>query len=285
MQPEPITCKNCGNRFSGKYCNNCGEKVYTDQDRTIRHLFHEGFHFLTHFEGTFFNTLKAVFARPGLLSLDYCNGIRKKYFRPVSLFLFTVICYLLLTAVTHAFQGLNMNFRTYISSEFNYHSVVYPAVEAKMQSTGLGLDALSEKYNQRSPGFSKVLLLLYIPLIGLAFYALFFTRRRYFFDHLILATEFLSFVVLTVFIGLQLFLILIAALYPAVRDKLGDNSPFMFFVMGIILLWVIVACKRFYGQRWLWTILKSMVFFGAYFFIISYIYNLILFFTVFLFIK
>lgn len=27
-------------------CNNCGEKVYTDHDRTLVHFFEEGIHFL-----------------------------------------------------------------------------------------------------------------------------------------------------------------------------------------------------------------------------------------------
>src|SRR5690348_17578368 len=36
MQKEMTdhTCKNCGNRFSGKFCNQCGEKVYTDRKST-----------------------------------------------------------------------------------------------------------------------------------------------------------------------------------------------------------------------------------------------------------
>jgi hypothetical protein len=33
-----INCKNCGNSFAGKFCNNCGEKVYTDHDKSFAHI-------------------------------------------------------------------------------------------------------------------------------------------------------------------------------------------------------------------------------------------------------
>src|SRR5687768_6645997 len=111
MQPATISCKNCGNHFSGKFCNNCGEKVITGHDKSVLHLVDEGFHFLTHFEGKFFTTLRTMFSKPGLLSLDYCNGIRKRYYKPVSFFLLLVILYLLFPM----FQGLNMTLSSHMT--------------------------------------------------------------------------------------------------------------------------------------------------------------------------
>lgn len=83
MADQVRTCKSCGHDFEGHYCNRCGEKLFHEKDKHIGHLFEEQFHFITHFEGSFFNTIKTVLARPGQLTLDYCNGIRKKYFKPV----------------------------------------------------------------------------------------------------------------------------------------------------------------------------------------------------------
>ena len=104
MQTPSHICKNCNHAFTGKYCNHCGEKVYSEKDRSVLHFFEEGLHFITHFEGTFFNTLKKIFTRPGQLSVDYCNGKRKTYFKPLSLFLLLVVLYLLFPF----FEGLNM---------------------------------------------------------------------------------------------------------------------------------------------------------------------------------
>jgi hypothetical protein len=47
---DAIICKNCGNQFLGKYCNECGEKVYTEHDKTFSHFLGETFHFITHWD-------------------------------------------------------------------------------------------------------------------------------------------------------------------------------------------------------------------------------------------
>jgi hypothetical protein len=31
------TCKSCGHAFEGTYCNQCGEKVYREEDKSILH--------------------------------------------------------------------------------------------------------------------------------------------------------------------------------------------------------------------------------------------------------
>ena len=105
------TCKNCGNQFTGKYCNVCGEKVYTDHDKSIAHFLEDALHFITHLEGTLITTLKTILTKPGRLSYDYCHGIRKKYFKPLSFFMLLVILYLLFPF----FTGLNMPFRFYLN--------------------------------------------------------------------------------------------------------------------------------------------------------------------------
>lgn len=33
-----LTCKNRGNQFTGNFCNRCGEKVYTDHDKSVSHF-------------------------------------------------------------------------------------------------------------------------------------------------------------------------------------------------------------------------------------------------------
>lgn len=104
MQTVQHICKNCGHVFTGNYCNQCGEKVYTEHDKSLVHLLEEGFHFVTHFEGTLLTTIKTIFTKPGQLTLDYCNGVRKKYFRPLSFFLLLVVFYLVFPLLS----GLNM---------------------------------------------------------------------------------------------------------------------------------------------------------------------------------
>jgi hypothetical protein len=114
MSSSLYTCKNCQFEFTGQYCNNCGEKVYHEEDKKVSHLFDQAFHFISHFEGTFFSTLKTIALKPGKYSFDYCNGIRKKYFKPISLFLILVILYLIFPML----RALNMELVMNMESDF-----------------------------------------------------------------------------------------------------------------------------------------------------------------------
>src|SRR5918993_3822483 len=141
MIEQGLSCKHCGNYFNGKYCNKCGEKVYTDHDKSIPHFFEEAFHFLTHFEGTFFTTIKTIFSRPGKLSSDYCNGIRKKYFKPLPLFMLLVVLYL----VFPIFSGLNTPFQFYLNKGSIANALV-------TKSTGTNIDSLVSQVNGHMAG-------------------------------------------------------------------------------------------------------------------------------------
>ena len=89
-----LTCQNCGNTFVGKYCNSCGQQYLGHDDKSFLHLIEEVLHFITHFEGSFWLTLKTLLIHPGVLSKEYCAGKRKKYFRPLSFFMLIVVFYL-----------------------------------------------------------------------------------------------------------------------------------------------------------------------------------------------
>src|SRR6476661_8388751 len=152
---EPITCKNCGNRFTGNFCNECGEKVYTVKDKMVTHFFEDGFHFITHFEGKFFTTIKTLFSKPGQVSLDYTNGIRKKYFKLLSLFLLLVILYLLFPV----FQGLNM--KLYYHERHNlYGAFAKDQVREIMLHKHITEKEVSDLFQKNSEKISKTLLVL-----------------------------------------------------------------------------------------------------------------------------
>jgi Protein of unknown function (DUF3667) len=171
MTESIITCKNCGNHFKGKFCSNCGEKVYTSHDKSLAHIFEEAFHFLTHFEGSFLTTLKTVFTRPGKFSLDYCNGIRKKYFKPVSLFMLLVVLYL----VFPFFKGLNMKLNSITDNRYGYTWATAPLVQSKMKAVGINYEELCKRYDNKSPAVSKLCLFILLPLAALLLWLIFLT--------------------------------------------------------------------------------------------------------------
>jgi len=300
------TCKNCGNRFDGKYCNQCGEKVYTAHDKSIFHFFEDALHFVTHFEGTFFNTLRAIFSKPGKLSFDYCNGLRKKYFKPLPFFMLLVVLYLIFPF----FTGLNMPFKYYLQ-ERSYASrvvtkkaavnidsalaVIDTAIQHKTFATqqesfsyiinaedsfirkSEKLSVIEATFNKKSEKISKILLLILLPLTAFALWLLSIRKRKYFFDHLVLATEINSFYLLFSFLIFPLLLTLLFKFLPHSFAKHVTDTGVGIFSYIMVAAFSARAFRLFYGDRWWWAILKSILVVVAHYFIVQIIYKFILF--------
>lgn len=226
METVISCCKNCSHALTGNYCSQCGEKRHKPEDKKIGHLLHETFHFLTHFEGSFFLTFRTAFGKPGKLSADYCDGIQKKYFKPVSFFLFSVILYLLFSS----FQGLNMKFAVYVNEEYGLRFYTLEPARQKLKALGITTNELAARYDAKSPKVAKVLLFLLIPLSALVLYGLSFRKRRYYYDHFVLATEAMAIYVLGMFVLLYLLYVVVSQLYPrgetGLRIVPGYGLPF-----------------------------------------------------------
>jgi hypothetical protein len=275
---EVTICKNCGISFTGNYCSNCGEKIYHAHDKSLHHILHETVHFITHFDGAFFKTIRSVFIHPGLVSSEYVAGIRKKYFKPVSLYLLCVVVYLLFPF----FRGLNMEFYAYTNKNSEYQRITMPVAKQKAINRNLSFEVLAKKYDEKSAKVSKILLLLYLPLTALVLFGLYFKQRKYFFDHFILSAELNSFLVAFGFLILPLSLYLIEQLGHFISNDFHlpvNNTIIEFLIEGGFLLIIVFALKKFYTQNWLWTVVKSLLFLVIFVIIIVPIYRIILFFT------
>jgi hypothetical protein len=281
MAPGTITCKHCGNQFQGNYCNQCGEKVHAEHHKRVSHILEEAFHFVTHLDSKLFRNVKAIFSRPGQLALDYCNGIRKKYFKPISFFLLCVVLYLLFPK----FHGLNMKMNTFIQPGNSYAWISRPAIREKMRNNAMTYEEVREKYDTKSLKVSKVFLLVLLPLIGMVLYLLFFKRRRYFFDHFIYATEFGSLWIIIQFLLMPLLVGAIIYMFPHTASFFHDENPWLWMIIALLFLsMVTVAFRRFYRQKWVWSLVKGCIFIIAFQFFVLYIYHLLLFLTVMLFV-
>jgi len=279
MANNHITCKNCGNIFNGKYCNNCGEKVYQEKDRNIVHLFDEAFHFITHFEGSFFNTLKTIFSKPGQVSKDYCDGIRKKYFKPLSLFLLLVVAYLLFPLAS----GLNMPLEYHMESN-EYGAYATAKVNAFLKAhPSHSLVTIKQQFAAKSEKMSKLLLLLIIPFCALVLWLLSFFRRRLFFDQMVLSAEINSFFLIANFFLLPFLIMLIqmvTRLFNFSTLWLNDDV-FTFTGQTVTAIFAAFAFKRFYGFGLLYRIIAALIFIYLHGLIVYILYKFTLFVAVF----
>ena len=268
------TCKNCGNQFVGKYCNSCGEKIYSEKDKSIKKLFEEFFHFIFHFEGSLLITIKTMFRVPGQVSLDYCNGRRKRYFKPLSLFLLLVVVYLIFPV----FEGLNQKMY-YYTSHIVYGSFAKEKIAAAMHHTGLSFAGLQEVFHQRSLKVSKFLLIILIPLTALWFWLLTFKKRKYFFDHMVFAAEVNAVFILLGFLLFPLLLTAFEWIYKVVAGNyLAISDDVIGMITGLFLYsFVAAGAYRFYQIKKWQAVLFGLLFGLAHFIIVQLIYKFILF--------
>ncbi len=243
-------CKNCHSLLTGRFCSNCGQKRYTNKDKSVKHLVHEAFHFITHFEGKFFQTLKAIFRYPGKLSVEYCHGIRQKYYKPVSFYLMIVILYLLFPL----FSGLNMEMKYYKNLEIS-GTYISRQIDNKKKAENITEERLAELFHQKSKSTSKILLLLLIPLTSLILYILYFYKKPQLFDNIILSTEINIFYLLTFYI---LFPIIIYGIIY-ISELQPKEKTIGFLLTGAFVVYSIILLRNVFKEKWWLSLLKGML--------------------------
>jgi hypothetical protein len=266
------TCTNCANEFEGKFCNQCGQKVFTDADKSIWLMVKDALHFITHFEGTIFTSLRNILFRPGRMSLDYCNGKRKIYFRPISLYLLIVVLYLLSPFA----RGLNMSLQLH-SKHSLYGKTASRQISAKMAASVKSMEYLATRYSAISEKVSKVLLLLLIPLTALLLRLLFVWKKKLWFDFFVLATEINILYIVLFFFLIPITLQLTSLLIPNFYQHLGGEDTLLIPVLIIFAVFMFSMFRRFFGAPWYTTAIMALVFPFLFFSIDQFIYRFLLF--------
>jgi hypothetical protein len=91
-------CLNCGAPLTGEYCASCGQKT-PRPDLTLGEFLADATQELTQLEGKVPTTLKALFFRPGLLTLDYLAGRRARWLPPLRLYLICSLAFFVINSV------------------------------------------------------------------------------------------------------------------------------------------------------------------------------------------
>ncbi|MEN9868640.1 MAG: hypothetical protein RL748_4230 [Pseudomonadota bacterium] len=93
LESEP--CRNCGTHYNGKFCPECGQEADTGAPTAVGFIYE----FLTRNvleKGKLPRTLWHLLRYPGGLTVDFLEGRRARYIRPVRLYLILSILYFLL---------------------------------------------------------------------------------------------------------------------------------------------------------------------------------------------
>jgi hypothetical protein len=258
QQPNQNQCASCGAALQGKFCSECGEKKLNEKDKSVMHFFEEFIHILTHADSKFLKSLKYLITKPGFLTSEHLAGRRKKYTSPLSLFFIGNLLYLLIMPV----DALNSKYVSQTTGQ-PYSAMAVKKVEAKMASKHWDQKTMEDMYNHETSKVSKMMLFVLIFIFSVPLSILLFKPGRYYFDHVVFATEFVNFLVFVILLIAPYLLWLVFIILIKVfklRPEIDVNSgSVMIPVFSAIGIYLIAAIRRVYQTSWIYSIVAGIL--------------------------
>ncbi|HEY0047285.1 MAG TPA: DUF3667 domain-containing protein [Flavobacterium sp.] len=295
---EDKTCLNCYHVVEKLYCPNCGQENIETR-KTFHQLFIHFFEDLTHYENSFWKTIRNLVLKPAALTREYLSGKRMSYLAPIRLYIFISFVTFFLIAVLPS--GELIKFKSGDGSseklsaaedDFNFE---YKNVRELDSMQGalppdqkLGeyeykitrkLQSLSDKYtlNEFVKMYSESflanlpkILFIYLPLFALVLFLFENKKRWYYFDHGIFTLHYFSFLLL---------MLLIVQIKNALLLPFNEITAIRFFsnlisfaVYGYSFYYFFPAHHRFYGSSRMVTIIKGSLMFVINMLIILFIF-------------
>lgn len=180
-------CLNCDSPLTegDKYCPNCGQKK--DTHRLSWHdITHDMVHYFTHADKSIFNLVKELAFQPGVVALEYVEGKRQKYFRPLNFFLIVAGIVVFMTGSFYKHDDSRSR-----SMEAAASRIQHPAAKQHL----LEMAERVRKVNKVTGKYSNVISMVATPLMTLFFWAVY--RKRYnYIESLIGNMYFVAFIML-----------------------------------------------------------------------------------------
>lgn len=184
MEVHTHICKSCGNSFTGNYCNQCGERILTKEDRSFKSLSTQVFTALTLADNKFISTLWLMVKNPGFISKEFTEGRTVKYMKPISIFFVLNLIYFLFPSIQLFNASLNTQMRA------PYGTFITEMIATKMVNIHvLNLSSFSLIYDQKSTSLAKLLVMVFVILASLPLNFIYKKRNRYFNDHFVYCIE------------------------------------------------------------------------------------------------
>lgn len=244
-------CTNCGADSADVYCARCGEKQPGHHDLGVSHFAHEVFHELAHVDSKLFTTLRDLIAKPGFLTQEYFAGRKSRSIPPLRLFLtLFALQFLAFTIYTPAAV-----YRVASFEKFDKAGALTKLIEKR----ALRLHLTREDYEQRldERWHKNYSLLQLLNILGVALVLKLLHRRRYLAEHLVFAAHFLAFSsIVALIVNWPVYAV--AGFQPGPVQKVVSAIT-----IGILLVYLFIAQRRFYGNSRASTAFKTVLLWGG----------------------
>lgn len=117
---EDKTCLNCNHVVAQRFCPNCGQENI-DTRKTFYQLFVHFFEDLTHYENSFWKTIRNLIFKPASLTKEYLSGKRMSYLAPIRLYIFiSFVTFFVISIIPENEENETVNVKNNFSSNKYY---------------------------------------------------------------------------------------------------------------------------------------------------------------------
>lgn len=269
-----IKCPSCNSLVTDKFCANCGEKKLTDHDFSKKHIAEESIEGFTHLDNKIFRTSKLLATKPGLLTRYFSEGKRVPYMKPFQLF---IVCNLFFFFLLNKGNVFTINFYNYLNFD-PYQSLGTKEIISEKAKPAAEYKHFATLFNEKLATQSKAFIIFFIPVFALGFALLFYSKKKYFSEHLVFAVHFFSFLLLY-FIIIQ-YVVETPFYY---FSKQSYNSIFDALLSAIHLIvfsiYLVIASRVFYRASVIHALMAAVTT-AVVFAVFLFVYRMLLFYNI-----
>jgi hypothetical protein len=206
-------CERSGAADAIRYCGCCGRELARPRNLSTRHFLKDAVVAITDVDSALISSFRSLLTKPGELTREYLHGDRSRFLAPFRLFLLCNFIYFVaaarlgigvLTVPLHV-QTNNMVYQDVARGMVNEHLHMRTFAMTLEQAAARDSvkNVFAAQYDGATEGIGKVIVAVLIPLYAILIQILYIRQRRFFAEHLILATHLTSFMLLAI-VGMAL---------------------------------------------------------------------------------
>ncbi len=234
-------CPSCHTEFKGRYCYQCGEKKVVESDFTLKHIFGEGFSFITNLDSKLYRTFVGLMFKPGFLVNEYLEGKRNVYMKPFQVFILASILFFIFLS------GIDL---LLIPSKWFFTDHTRELINGLLQEKNISQEMLAQMYDAKVVSNSKLYIFILLPV--LAFFLFIFNRKR--------QKEFGKYVIhaLYMFSFFMVMLVMVTIFFDLIPLKI--NKWWVILSAQLLqLLYIMFSIKNVYDRTLGQSILQGLV--------------------------
>lgn len=182
--------------------------VERPRDLSLKHFLKEAVIAVTDVDSALIASFRSLVTKPGELTVEYLWGNRSRFLAPFRLFLLCNVIYFLaaeqlrigILTVPLSVQTNGMAYRNVSRGMVNEHlHMEAPAMTLEARATrDSTMNAFATKYDGATVSVGKIIVAVLIPLYAIVLQILYAGRRRFFAEHVVLATHFTAFLLVAI---------------------------------------------------------------------------------------